>query len=164
MTSQRADYYGELQANATLFGLTEKIDVAPLKADELALVLREPARVLGVGFESDDLVSHMVKSAEGQPARCHCWPISLPTCGSACAARRRDAARVGSPRDHPGRHGTVGARRQIPCEVSDKVEAVKRLFTLRLAHVPRQGSGRARWERAPKQRTRASCKFGVGAG
>ena len=34
MTSQRADYYGELQANATLFDLTEKIDVAPLEADE----------------------------------------------------------------------------------------------------------------------------------
>src|SRR5207342_1364238 len=43
MTSQRADYYGELQANAALFDLTEKIDVPPLKADELALVLREPA-------------------------------------------------------------------------------------------------------------------------
>src|SRR6516164_6800244 len=34
MTSQRADYYGELQANAALFDLTEKIDVPPLKADE----------------------------------------------------------------------------------------------------------------------------------
>jgi ATP-dependent DNA ligase len=30
-------------------------------------VLREPARVLGVGFESDDLVSHLVKAAEGRP-------------------------------------------------------------------------------------------------
>src|SRR5262245_64655416 len=67
MTSQRADYYGELQANAALFDLTEKIDVPPLKTDNLALVMREPARVLGVGFESDDLVSHVVKSAEDQP-------------------------------------------------------------------------------------------------
>ena len=67
MTSQRADYYGELQANAALFKLAEKIDVPPLDADNLALVLREPARVLGVGFESDDLISHIVKSAEDQP-------------------------------------------------------------------------------------------------
>src|SRR6516164_4717621 len=34
----------------------------------------------------------------------------------------------------------------------DKVDAVKRLFTLRLAHVPRQGEPvRARWERDAKQ-------------
>jgi hypothetical protein len=63
MTSQRADYYGELLANAALFKLTEKIDVPPLDADNLALVLREPARVLGVSFESDDLIDHVVKSA-----------------------------------------------------------------------------------------------------
>ena len=67
MTSQRADYYGELQANVALFDLTEKVDVPPLKTDNLVLVLREPARVLGVGFESDDLISHIVKSAEEQP-------------------------------------------------------------------------------------------------
>src|SRR5262249_21953522 len=29
MTSQRADYYGELQANVALFKLTEKVDVPP---------------------------------------------------------------------------------------------------------------------------------------
>src|SRR5262249_48604218 len=67
MTSQRADYYGELQANAALVKLAEKIDVPPLDADNLARVLREPARVLGVGFESDDLVDHVVRSAEDQP-------------------------------------------------------------------------------------------------
>ena len=42
MTSQRADYFGELQANAALFNLTEVISVPPLDADNLALVLREP--------------------------------------------------------------------------------------------------------------------------
>jgi hypothetical protein len=29
MTSQRADYYGELQANSAWFKLTERIDVPP---------------------------------------------------------------------------------------------------------------------------------------
>src|SRR5262249_25898906 len=32
-----------------------------------ARVLGEPARVLGVGFESDDLVSNVVRSVEDQP-------------------------------------------------------------------------------------------------
>lgn len=39
----------------------------PLYATRLVLVLREPARVLGVGFESDELVGHIVQSAEDQP-------------------------------------------------------------------------------------------------
>jgi hypothetical protein len=72
MTSQRADYFGELQANAALFNLTEVISVPPLHADNLALVLREPARVLGVGFESDDLISHVVKSRPRRFATASC--------------------------------------------------------------------------------------------
>ena len=67
MTSQRADYYGALQANATLFNIAARIDVPPLNSDKLTLVLREPARVLEVGFERDDLVSDLVNSAEDQP-------------------------------------------------------------------------------------------------
>jgi TIR domain len=67
ITSLRADYYGELQANAVLFKLADKIDVPPLDAEGLALVLRQPACVLGVRFESDDLISDVVQSAEGQP-------------------------------------------------------------------------------------------------
>jgi hypothetical protein len=51
---------------------------------------------------------------------------------------------------------------QFLATVPDKVDAVKRLFTLRLAHVPRQGEPvRARWSgvlppaaRAPRAATR----------
>jgi formylglycine-generating enzyme required for sulfatase activity len=149
MTSQRADYFGKLQGNAALFRLTEVISVPPLDADNLALVLREPARVLGVGFESDDLVRHVVSAAEGQPGALplladlftDLWErMRKRGDGTLRVADAREIIQVGAAllkradkflRNNPG-----------------KVDAVKRLFTLRLAHVPRQGEPvRARWER-----------------
>jgi hypothetical protein len=66
MMSQRADHYGNLQANEFLFPVAERIDVPPLMAHDLDLVLREPARRLGVVFESDALVEHIVNSVRDQ--------------------------------------------------------------------------------------------------
>jgi formylglycine-generating enzyme required for sulfatase activity len=152
MTSQRADYYGELQANAALFDLTEKIDVPPLKADNLSLVLREPARVLGVGFESDDLVSHVVRSAEDQPGALPLLADLFTDLWERMRERGDGILRV-SDRREIIQVGAAPSRRadQFLAQAPDKVEAVKRLFTLRLAHVPRQGEPvRARWERDAK--------------
>src|SRR6516165_6192689 len=149
MTSQRADYYGELQANAALFRLTETIDVPPLGADNLALVLREPARVLGVGFESEDLVNHVVKSAEGQPGA---LPLlaDLFTDLWESMRERGDGMLRTSDRREIIQVGAALCKRadRFLAEAPDQIEAVKRLFTLRLAHVPRQGEPvRARWQR-----------------
>jgi formylglycine-generating enzyme required for sulfatase activity len=149
MTSQRADYYGELQANAALFDLAEKIDVPPLKADGLALVLREPARVLGVGFESEDLVSHVVKSAEDQPGALPLLADLFTDLWESMRERGDGVLRI-SDRREIIQVGAVLCQRadRFLAEAPDQVEAVKRLFTLRLAHVPRQGEPvRARWER-----------------
>ena len=149
MTSQRADYYGELQANAALFDLAEKVDVPPLKADALALVLREPARVLGVGFESQDLVDHVVKSAEDQPGALPLLADLFTDLWESMRQRDDGILRI-SDRREIIQVGAALCRRadRFLAEAPDQVEAVKRLFTLRLAHVPRQGEPvRARWER-----------------
>lgn len=149
MTSQRADYFGELQANAPLFNLTELVSVPPLDAEALALVLREPARVLGVGFESGELVRHIVRSAEGQPG-------ALPLLADLFTdlwermRERGDATLRVSDRLEIIQVGAALSRRadRFVAENPDKEEDVKRLFTLRLAHVPRQGEPvRVRWER-----------------
>ena len=152
MTSQRADYYGELQANTVLFKVTEKIDVPPLDADNLALVLREPARVLGVNFESDDLVSHVVKSAEDQPGALPLLTDLFTDLWERMRERGDGTLRV-SDRREIIQVGAALSRRadQFLATNPEKVEALKRLFTLRLAHVPRQGEPvRARWEREAK--------------
>src|SRR5215831_9573680 len=149
MTSQRADYYGELQANAALFKLTETIDVPPLSADNLALVLREPARVLGVSFESDDLVSHIVRSVEDQPGALPLLADLFTDLWERMRERGDGTLRV-SDRREIIQVGAALSRRadQFLANVPDKVEAVKRLFTLRLTYVPRQGEPvRARWVR-----------------
>ena len=163
MTSQRADYYGELQANAALFDLTEKIDVPPLKADGLALVLREPARVLGVGFESEDLVNHVVKSAEDQPGALPLLADLFTDLWESMRERGDGILRI-SDRREIIQVGAALCKRadRFLAEAPDQVEAVKRLFTLRLAHVPRQGEPvKARWERdAPGGRRRLSTRSG----
>jgi formylglycine-generating enzyme required for sulfatase activity len=153
MTSQRADYYGELQANAALFRLTETIDVPPLGADNLALVLREPARVLGVGFESDDLVSHIVKSVEDQPGALPLLADLFTDLWERMRERGDSTLRVSDRREIIQVGAALSKRAdQFLAKHPDKVDAVKRLFTLRLAHVPRQGEPvRARWERDAKQ-------------
>ena len=154
MTSQRADYYGELQANAALFNLTEKIDVPPLDADNLALVLREPARVLGVGFESDDLISHVVKSAEDQPGALPLLADLFTDLWERMRERGDGTLRVSDRREIIQVGAALSKRAdQFLEKHPDKEEAVKRLFTLRLAHVPRQGEPvRARWERDAARR------------
>jgi formylglycine-generating enzyme required for sulfatase activity len=152
MTSQRADYYGELQANPALFKLTERIDVPPLDADKLAVVLREPARVLGVGFESDDLISRFVKLAEDQPGALPLLADLFSDLWKRMQERGDGIMRV-SDRREIGQLGTALSQRadEFLAQAPDKVEAVKRLFTLRLAHVPRRGEPvRARWERDGK--------------
>jgi formylglycine-generating enzyme required for sulfatase activity len=149
MMSQRADYFGELQANAALFNLTELISVPPLGGDGISLVLREPARVLGVGFESDELVSHVVRSAEDQPGALPLLADLFTDLWERMRERGDGTLRV-SDRREIIRVGAALSRRadQFLADHPDKVEAVKRLFTLRLAHVPRQGEPvRARWQR-----------------
>jgi formylglycine-generating enzyme required for sulfatase activity len=152
MTSQRADYYGELQANAALFRLTEMIDVPPLDTDNLALVLREPARVLGVGFESDEVVGLVVKSVEGQRGALPLLADLFTDLWERMRERGDGTLRV-SDRHEIIQVGAALSKRadKFLAEHPDAMDAVRRLFTLRLAHVPRQGEPvRARWERDAK--------------
>jgi formylglycine-generating enzyme required for sulfatase activity len=148
MTSQRSDYYGALQANAAWFNLAERIDVPPLNDAKLELVLREPARVLGAEFESPDLVRHMVESAEDQPGALPLLADLMTDLWERMRVRGDGMLRVSDHREIV-QIGAALARRadQFLAKAPKKAQAVKRLFTLRLAHVPRHGEPvRARWE------------------
>src|SRR5262245_11825861 len=121
--------------------------------DNLALVLREPARVLGVGFESDDLVGHIVKSVEDQPGALPLLADLFTDLWEHMRERSDGTLRVSDRREIIQVGAALSKRAdQFLAKHPDKVDAVKRLFTLRLAHVPRQGEPvRARWERHAKQ-------------
>ena len=137
MTSQRADYYGELQANAALFGLTEKIDVPPLECGQSrACAARAGARARASASRAT--ISSATSSSRRRisPARCRCSPISSPTCGSACASAVtgrcacRTAARSSrSARHYPGaptnslRSPGQGGRREAAVHAASRPRA-----------------------------------------
>jgi hypothetical protein len=155
MTSQRADYYGQLQANHLLFPLAVRIDVPPLSAEAMKSVLRAPAKVLGVTFESAELVDHIVATTEDQPG-------ALPLLADLLTdlwermTRRGDGILRLADRKEIVHIGTALSRRadEFLATHPTQVDAVKRLFTLRLAHVPRQGEPvRRRMVRVPGRDT-----------
>jgi hypothetical protein len=153
MTSQRSDYYGQLQANEALFPLSERIDVPPLGTEALKTLLREPARVLGVKLESDDLIEQIVGSSEDQPGALPLLADFFTDLWKQMQARGDGTLRVTDHREII-QVGAALSRRadlfvgQNPAQVED----VKRLFTLRLAHVPRVGEPvRRRMVRTPER-------------
>ena len=162
MMSLRADYYGDLQLNKPLFRLTEKIDVEPLDGDALTLVLREPARVLGVKFESDDL-GNVVKSAEEQLGALPLLADLFTNLWERMRERgdgvlgvldRREIIQVGA---------ALSKRAdQFLAKHRDKEEAVKRLFTLRLAHVSRHRRPvQTRWERDARSHRSSDAEWAL---
>ena len=149
-----------------MFDITEKIDVPPLKADNLTLVLREPARVLGVGFESDDLVNHIVKSAEDQPGALPLLADLFTDLWERMRERGDGRLRVSDRREIIQVDAALTKRAdQFLAQHPDKHEAVKRLFTLRSR--ARAAPGRA-GPRAlgagcrAEQSYRRRCRMGAG--
>lgn len=140
MTSWRSDYYGELQANAALFNLSDKVDVAPLGAEKLAQVLGEPARTLQVGFESSELVAMVIKSAEDQPGALPLLADLFTDLWDKMQDRGDGILRISDRREiiQVGAALSQRADRFVALN-PQRVEDVRRLFTLRLAHVPRHG-------------------------
>lgn len=61
--SIRSDYYGSIQQDSSLFGLSERIDVRPLDRDAFHDIVTTPARQLGARFEDPRLPEELVKQA-----------------------------------------------------------------------------------------------------
>jgi hypothetical protein len=140
MTSQRSDYYGQLQANEALFPLSERIDIPPLDAEAMKTVLREPARVFGVKLESDGLIGQIVDSAEDQPGALPLLADLFTDLWERMVARGDATLRVTDPREIIQLGAGLNRRADLfVAQHPAQVEDVKRLFTLWLAYVPRIG-------------------------
>jgi hypothetical protein len=140
MTSQRSNYYYELEANEAIFPLSERIDVPPLGAEALRMVLREPACILDVRFESEYLIDRAVASAEDQPGALPLLADLFTDLWERMRARGDGTLRVTDPREII-QVGAALSRRadEFVAQHPAQVEDIKRLFTLRLAHVQRMG-------------------------
>ncbi len=105
--------------------------------------------MLGVGFESEDLINHVVKSAEDQPGALPLLADLFTDLWERMRERGDGILRVSDRREIIQVGAALSKRAdRFLAEAPGQIEAVKRLFTLRPAHVPRQGKPvRARWER-----------------
>ena len=152
LTSQRSDYYGHLQANAVLFPKTERIDIAPLGPEALRVVLTEPARALGVGFESEGVVGLLVDAAKDQPGALPLLADHMSDLWSRMQKRDDGVIRITDQSEVIQVSSTlVGRANLFLSQHAADLETIKRLFCLRLAHVPREG------EPVRRRAARSSC-------
>ena len=162
LMSLRSDYYAAYQTDRALFDASERVDVLPLPRDVLREVIRGPALTLGARFESDDMADRVADATEREPGALPLlsdlmhemwlhmqarsdgilrWSDNPEIIDVAAPLRRRAETFLGDPRN-------------------DEVVG-RRLFTLRLAHVPETGEpvrrrarrsecSAAEWEMAEK--------------
>jgi hypothetical protein len=155
LASLRSDYYGELQANRTLFDVSARVDVAPLDAAGLKLVITGPAETLGVRFETSELADFVVKGAGGDKGALPLLADYMTDLWARMQTRGDGVLRLADQADlvDAGRALSVRANKFLTQNPKD-YEAVRRLFTLRLAFVPEEGEP----VRRPISRDRLSPK------
>jgi hypothetical protein len=140
LASLRADYYGQLQGDGALFAATLRIDVPPLGVDTLETVLRRPAQSLGARFDSDDMPGQIAAATANEPGALPLLSYLMSDMWDAMQARGDGVLRWSERPEildiaAPLRERAERYRQAHPATE----EALRRLFTLRLAHVPPRG-------------------------
>ncbi|MCP5236499.1 MAG: TIR domain-containing protein [Zoogloeaceae bacterium] len=140
MMSLRSDYYGRLQEDAALYPVVRMTDVPPLDRAGIERVVRLPAERLGARFESEEVIEEIVAAAVRQPGA---LPMLSDLLADAWRAMQADPRADGVLRLPPGfvdiaRPLADKAERFVASE-PDRLEALRRLFTLKLALLPREG-------------------------
>jgi subtilisin family serine protease len=140
LTSLRADYYGQLQADMALFPATRRIDIPPLRADRLELVVRRPAERLGARFDSADMPTQIAAATANEAGALPLLSYLMSDMWTAMQSRGDGVLRWAM---HPELIDIAAPLRdraeRFRVRQPDKEAALRRLFTLRLAHVPREG-------------------------
>jgi tetratricopeptide (TPR) repeat protein len=140
LLSLRNDYYSAWQKDRALFDIAEHFDVLPPAGAILGEIIRRPAEMLKARFESSDIVERAAEATEREPG-------SLPLLSDLLhemwvnMQERGDGELRWS--DVPGIIDvTAPLRRRAEAFLADPANdaaVVRRLFTLRLAHVPEIG-------------------------
>lgn len=140
LASLRADYYGHLQADTALFPVTRRIDVPPLRADRLEEIIRRPAERLGARFDSPDMPTQIAAATADEAGALPLLSYLMSDMWAAMQARsdgllrwseRPELIDIAAPlRERAERYRISQPAREA---------ALRRLFTLRLTHLPREG-------------------------
>src|SRR5262249_36780883 len=137
LSSLRSDYYGRLQEDLALFKASHRLDLPPMAASDLAQAMVGPARRLGVRFEPAEAPDRLADLAALQSGAlpllsdlmAELWhEMEQRGDGILSWSQRTDLVDIGRPL-------SARADRYL-AEHPEEKEAVRRLFTLHLAHVP----------------------------
>jgi hypothetical protein len=153
--SLRSDYYGRLQSDTALFAVTHRIDVPPMPATALQQAIERPASALGVRFHPSEM-AHFLAAATAREAGA--LPLLAYLLGDMWKEMQARGDGVMRFDERPEVFDVSAALRERAerYRVQNKVREgdLKRLFTLRLAQVPRLGDVLKRRAR------RAECSIG----
>lgn len=142
MMSMRSDFLGHLQADKPLFKARQHIDVPPLGEEELREIVGRPARLLSARFESDRLVDIISRrTAEDSVKDVGALPLLSYTLDDMWAnmmGRGDGTLRLPAQSFELGGVLVDRANRFLETH-SDAQEALRRVFTLRLATVRDDG-------------------------
>jgi len=148
MLSLRSDYYGELQADPALFATiddtgtrrTARIDIPPLDRATLQIVIEKPAEQFAVRFMPEGLPKLIAASASREAGFLPLVSYLLSDIWSATQARGDGVLRWEETPELFDIAAPLRARAErFLREHPEMQDATKRLFTLRLTLVPRDG-------------------------
>jgi WD40 repeat protein len=139
--SLRSDHYGYFQTDEHLFPITTCVDVPPLRENDLRRVVSRPAEILHARFEDEAMADRIAAATAREPG-------ALPLLSYLMEGMWKNMQRRGNGilhwADYPeltGVRGVLAQRAEDYFEAcsGEQQKALKRLFTLRLAHVPVEG-------------------------
>lgn len=140
LSSLRSDYYGRFQNDGPLFAASDRLDVPPLGREQIDRVIRGPAARLGVRFDRPEIVPLIAQATARAPGS---MPMLSYLMADAWEAMRRDQASGGV---LSFAYEIVDISRPLADRADrfldqhpDSEVALRRLFTLKLTHMPKEG-------------------------
>jgi len=144
LTSLRADYYGRLQADPALFPASRCIDVPPLSPAELEAVIATPAERLGVRLGNPDQVRVIAGAAAREAGALPLLSVLLEEAWEAMR-QAADGGVLHLPDDLVDLSRPLTKRAEaFLTSRPDRRAALRRLFTVRLALVTKDGEAMRR--------------------
>ncbi len=153
--SLRSDYYGSLQEDEALFAVTRPIDVPPMGVSALRQAIERPAAALGVRFQPPEMPGYLAGATAREAGALPLLAYLLSDMWRDMQARSDGELRFG---ERPEVFDVSAALREraerYRAQNKPREDNLRRLFTLRLAQVPRLGDVIKRRAR------RAECSSG----
>jgi len=140
LLSLRSDYYTPYQNDRDLFDASERVDILPLADDVLTEIVRKPAETLGARFESTDMVRRVVEATQREAGALPLLSDLMHDLWLAMLERGDGVLRWSDSPDIVDVAAPLRKRAEaFLAEHASEAAAVRRLFTLHLAQVPKTG-------------------------